>query len=72
MEKTGNTPWRGGCRGDKVINMTTDKTVAHQLEQAEKLRVLKEKITEGMTDVAAGRLHEWNLVEFLRQARTHD
>jgi hypothetical protein len=40
------------------------------LEQAEKFRVLKEQIAEGMEDVAAGRVTEWNFEEFLHRART--
>ena len=46
-----------------------EPAVAYLLEQAEKFRALKEQIDEGMTDVAAGRLSEWNFEEFLRQAR---
>jgi hypothetical protein len=43
---------------------------AYLLEQAEKFRALKEQIAEGLEDVAAGRVSEWNFEEFLRQART--
>ena len=40
-------------------------------EQAEKFRVLKAQVTEGLDDVAAaGHVSEWNFEEFLRQART--
>jgi predicted transcriptional regulator len=46
-----------------------EPAVAYLLEQAEKFRVLKEQIAEGMADVAAGRVSEWNFEEFLRQAR---
>jgi hypothetical protein len=46
-----------------------ESAVAYLLEQAEKFRVLKEQIAEGMDDVAAGRVSEWNFEEFLRQAR---
>jgi predicted transcriptional regulator len=46
-----------------------EPAVAYLLEQAEKFRALKEQIDEGMTDVAAGRVSEWNFEEFLRQAR---
>ena len=44
--------------------------VAYLLEQAEKFRVLKGQIAEGMEDIAAGQVSEWNFEEFLRQART--
>ena len=47
-----------------------EPAVAYLLEQAEKFRALKEQIAEGLEDVAAGRVAEWNFEEFLRQART--
>jgi predicted transcriptional regulator len=47
-----------------------EPAVAYLLEQAEKYRALKEQIAEGLEDVAAGRVSEWNFEEFLRQART--
>ena len=46
-----------------------EPAVAYLLEQAQKFRVLKEQIAEGMADVAAGRVSEWNFDEFLREAR---
>jgi hypothetical protein len=46
-----------------------EPAVAYLLEQAEKFRALKEQIDEGMADVAAGRVSEWNFEGFLRQAR---
>ncbi len=46
-----------------------EPAVAYLLEQAEKFRVLKEQIAEGMDDVAAGRVSEWNFEEFLHEAR---
>jgi hypothetical protein len=46
-----------------------EPAVAYLLEQAEKFRALKEQIVEGLEDVAAGRVSEWNFEEFLRQAR---
>jgi hypothetical protein len=47
-----------------------EPAVAYLLEHAEKFRVLKEQIAEGMADVAAGRVSEWNFEEFLHRART--
>jgi hypothetical protein len=47
-----------------------EPAVAYLLEQAEKFRVLKELLAEGMDDVAAGRVSKWNFEEFLREART--
>jgi len=46
-----------------------EPAVAYLLEQAEKFRVLKEQITEGMDDIAAGRVSKWNFQEFLRETR---
>ncbi len=45
-----------------------EPAVAYLLEQAEKFRVLREQIAEGMEDVATGRVAEWNFDEFLREA----
>jgi hypothetical protein len=47
-----------------------EPAVAYLLKQAEKFRVLKERIAEGMQDIAAGRVSEWNFEEFLRRERT--
>jgi hypothetical protein len=47
-----------------------EPAVAYLLEQAERFRVLKEQIAEGMEDIAAGRVSKWNFEEFLHQART--
>lgn len=44
-----------------------EQAVAYLYEQAEKLRVLKALIQEGLDDVEAGRVSEWNLEEFLRE-----
>ena len=43
--------------------------IAYLLEQADKFRVLKELVAEGMEDVAAGRVLEWNFQDFLAKAR---
>ena len=47
-----------------------EPAVAYLIEQAEKFRVLKEQIAEGIDDVAAGRVSEWNFEEFLRESRS--
>lgn len=47
-----------------------EPAIAYLLEQAEKFRVLKAEIAEGLEDVAAERISEWNFEEFLRAART--
>jgi hypothetical protein len=46
-----------------------EPAVAYLLEQAEKFRVLKELVAEGMADVDTGRVSEWNFEDFLREAR---
>jgi len=46
-----------------------EPAVAHFLEQAEKFRMLKEQIAEGVNDIADGRVSEWNFDKFLRRVR---
>lgn len=46
-----------------------EPAVAYLLEQAEKFRILKEQIDEGIADVAAGRVSEWDFEKFLRDAQ---
>ena len=48
-----------------------EPAVQYLLEQAEKFRVLKELIAEGMDDAAGGRLSEWNFHDFLHETRSH-
>jgi hypothetical protein len=47
-----------------------EAAVAYLFEQAEKFRVLKELVQEGLDDVEAGRVAEWNFGDFLREARS--
>jgi hypothetical protein len=47
-----------------------EPAVQYLLEQAEKFRVLKELVAEGVEDVEAGRVSEWNFQDFLRKARS--
>lgn len=47
-----------------------EQAVAYLYEQAEKFRVLKALVQEGLDDVEAGRVSEWNFEEFLREARS--
>ena len=47
-----------------------EPAVAYLVEQAEKFRVLKTLVAEGMSDIEAGRVSEWNFEDFLRQARS--
>ncbi len=46
-----------------------ERAVAYIFEQAEKYRVLKKLIDEGLADVEAGNVTEWNIDEFLLEAR---
>jgi predicted transcriptional regulator len=39
------------------------------LSQARKFRALKDAVDEGMADVEAGRVHPWDLADFLERAR---
>jgi len=46
-----------------------ERAVVYIFEQAEKYRVLKNLIDEGLANVEAGNVTEWNVEEFLREAR---
>jgi predicted transcriptional regulator len=46
-----------------------EPAIAYLLEQAEKFRTLKQLIDEGIADIEAGNVTEWNFEEFLREAR---
>ena len=46
-----------------------EPAVAYLLDQAEKFRTLKMLIDEGLADIEAGNVKEWNFEEFLREAR---
>ena len=45
--------------------------VAYIFEQAEKYQTLKRLIDEGIADVEAGNVSEWDFGDFLRQARNY-
>ena len=47
-----------------------EPAVAYLVEQAEKFRTLKAMVAEGVSDVEAGRVSEWNFDDFLREARS--
>ena len=47
-----------------------EPAIAYLLEQAEKYRVLKELIAEGIEDLDSGNETEWNFEEFLREAQS--
>lgn len=54
---------------DQLPEEMREPAVAYIFEQAEKFRVLKKLIDEGMADVEAGNVAEWDLQELLRDAR---
>jgi hypothetical protein len=45
-----------------------EPAIAYLIEQAEKFRALKQEIDQGMQDVRAGRVSEWNFADFLRRS----
>ena len=47
-----------------------EPAAAYLIEQADKFRALKAIVDEGMEDVAAGRVADWDFAEFLRDARS--
>jgi hypothetical protein len=44
-----------------------EKAVAYLLDQGEKFRVLKKLVEEGLADVEAGRVSDWDLEDFLKE-----
>ena len=47
-----------------------EPAVAYLLEQAEKYRLLKDMVADGMRDVSEGRVTEWSFEQFLREAQS--
>jgi hypothetical protein len=45
-----------------------EPAVAYLIEQAEKSRLLKQLVAEGVEDVASGRVSDWDFQDFLRKA----
>jgi hypothetical protein len=45
-----------------------EPAVAYLLEQAEKFQAMKYLVAEGMEDIAAGRISEWDFQQFLHAA----
>jgi hypothetical protein len=65
-----NTSEKAAAALDLLSEEMREPAVAYLLEQAEKFRVLQELVQEGLDDVAAGRVSEWNFGDFLREARS--
>jgi hypothetical protein len=49
-----------------------EPAVAYLIEQAEKFRLLKQAVSEGLEDVRAGRVSEWDFHAFLKAAGNAD
>ena len=64
------TTERAAAALDLLPEEMREPAVAYLLEQAEKFRVLKELVAEGLGDVDSGRVSEWNFDDFLREARS--
>jgi hypothetical protein len=64
------TTERAAAALDLLPEEMREPAVAYLLEQAEKFRVLKELVAEGLSDVDSGRVSEWNFDDFLREARS--
>ncbi len=64
------TTERAAAALDLLPEEMREPAVAYLLEQAEKFRALKALVAEGMRDVDAGRVSEWNFDDFLREARS--
>jgi len=54
---------------DQLPEEMREPMVAYIFEQAEKYRVLKRQIDEGLADIDAGRVREWDFADFLRRAK---
>jgi hypothetical protein len=65
-----STTERAAAALDLLPEEMREPAVAYLLEQAEKFRTLKALVAEGLSDVEAGRISEWNFSDFLREARS--
>jgi hypothetical protein len=54
---------------DQLPEDMREPAVAYIFEQAEKFRMLKKLIDEGMADVEADNVSDWDFEDFLRNAR---
>jgi predicted transcriptional regulator len=56
---------------DQLPEEMREPMVAYIFEQAEKYRVMKQLVDEGMADVEAGNVVDWDVDDFLREARAN-
>jgi hypothetical protein len=64
-----STTERAAAALDLLPEERREPAVAYLVEQAEKFRNSKALGAEGLADVEAGRVSEWNFGDFLRKAR---
>lgn len=64
------TTERAAAALDLLPEEMREPAIAYLLEQAEKFRTLKALVAEGMSDVEAGRVSEWNFDDFLHEAHS--
>ena len=69
MSNMKSTSERAAEALDLLPEEMREPAVAYLIEQAEKFRTLKQLIDEGLADIEAGNVTEWNFEEFLREAR---
>jgi hypothetical protein len=62
------TTERAAAALDLLPEEMREPAVAFLIEQAEKFRNLKMLIDEGLADIEAGNVKEWDFEEFLREA----
>ncbi|HWE79800.1 MAG TPA: hypothetical protein VG270_14910 [Pseudolabrys sp.] len=56
---------------DQLPEEMREPMVAYIFEQAEKYRVMKQLVDEGIADVEAGNVVDWDVDDFLREARAN-
>jgi len=54
---------------DQLPEEMREPMVAYIFEQAEKYRVMKQLVDEGLADLEAGNVADWDVDDFLREAR---
>jgi hypothetical protein len=68
MSPMSNTTEKAAAALELLPEELREPAVAYLLEQAEKFRALRKDVDEGLQDVGAGRVREWDFAEFLRRA----
>jgi len=64
------TTERAAAALDLLPEEMREPAVAYLLERAEKFRTRKALVAEGMSDVEAGRISQWNFDDYLRGIRS--